>query len=260
MRFDDLIKKPAKLQKPLSYTESLQAKLTASMGIKPTPKFTALEWAIMEGGGSLEDTKVTELFEPGKSYEWEFRGSEEAHANFQVGNVKYQFIAYSGGTTAGPSRIWEIEFRTAGRNTSADTKFGLTGTGNSAEVMSTVTDIMRDFLKQYNGKISTLIFSAKESSRQGLYAKMVNRLLPNWHLKKEGQTFILTAPEAKLDALQNENFADGKNPQDKGDAKRHGINTKASVSSLRKTAKQGGRKGQLAHWLANMKAGKAKKK
>lgn len=58
----------------------------------------------------------------------------------------------------------------------------------------------------------------------------------------------------------NENFADGKNPQDKGDSKRHGINTNASVSSLRKTAKSGGRKGQLAHWLANMKAGRAKKK
>jgi hypothetical protein len=57
----------------------------------------------------------------------------------------------------------------------------------------------------------------------------------------------------------DENFADGKNPQDKGDSKRHGINTKAGVSSLRKTAKQGGRKGQLAHWMANMKAGRAKK-
>jgi pyrimidine deaminase RibD-like protein len=57
-----------------------------------------------------------------------------------------------------------------------------------------------------------------------------------------------------------ENFADGRHPEDKGDSKRHGINTKASVSSLRKTAKQGGRKGQLAHWLANMKAGRAKKK
>ena len=57
-----------------------------------------------------------------------------------------------------------------------------------------------------------------------------------------------------------ENFADGKNPQDKGDSKRHGINTKASVSSLRKTAKSGGRKGQLAHWLANMKSGRAKNK
>ncbi len=61
------------------------------------------------------------------------------------------------------------------------------------------------------------------------------------------------------ESIEHENFADGKNPQDKGDSKRHGINTKASVSSLRKTAKQGGRKGQLAHWLANMKAGRAKK-
>jgi FMN phosphatase YigB (HAD superfamily) len=58
--------------------------------------------------------------------------------------------------------------------------------------------------------------------------------------------------------IEHENFADGKNPQDKGDSKRHGINTKASVSSLRKTAKQGGRKGQLAHWLANMKSGRSK--
>jgi hypothetical protein len=56
----------------------------------------------------------------------------------------------------------------------------------------------------------------------------------------------------------DENFADGKNPQDKGDAKRHGVPTKASVSTLRKVAKQGGRKGQLAHWMANMKAGRKK--
>ena len=111
MRFDDLIKQPAKPQKLLTYTESLQARLDAEMSAKPTPKFTAVEWAIMEGGGSLE-----------------------------------------------------------------------------------------------------------------------------------------------------ENFADGKNPQDKGDSKRHGVPTKSSVSTLRKVAKQGGRKGQLAHWMANMKAGKAKKK
>jgi hypothetical protein len=73
-----------------------------------------------------------------------------------------------------------------------------------------------------------------------------------WHVSLEG--------EASEYHRTNENFADGRNPQDKGDSKRHGINTKASVSSLRKTAKQGGRKGQLAHWLANMKAGRAKKK
>jgi hypothetical protein len=59
----------------------------------------------------------------------------------------------------------------------------------------------------------------------------------------------------------NENFADGKNPGRKGLAKRVGINTKASVSSLRKTAKNSsGEKQRMAHWLANMKAGRAKNK
>ena len=68
-------------------------------------------------------------------------------------------------------------------------------------------------------------------------------------------------PEYLMDRpIVAENFADGCNPQDKGDSKRHGVPTKASVSTLRKVAKQGGRKGQLAHWMANMKAGRAKKK
>ena len=56
-----------------------------------------------------------------------------------------------------------------------------------------------------------------------------------------------------------ENFADGKNPQDKGDSKRHGVPTKSSVSNLRKFAKNhSGRAAQLAHWMANMKSGKKK--
>jgi hypothetical protein len=58
-----------------------------------------------------------------------------------------------------------------------------------------------------------------------------------------------------------ENYADGKNPGRKGLAKRSGVNTKASVSSLRKTARNStGEKQRMAHWMANMKAGKAKKK
>jgi pyrimidine deaminase RibD-like protein len=59
----------------------------------------------------------------------------------------------------------------------------------------------------------------------------------------------------------DENFADGKNPGRKGLAKRSGVNTKASVSSLRNTAKHSsGEKQRMAHWLANMKAGRNKKK
>jgi pyrimidine deaminase RibD-like protein len=60
------------------------------------------------------------------------------------------------------------------------------------------------------------------------------------------------------DTFLEENFADGRNPQDKGDSARHGIPKHASISSLRKIAKQGGRKGQLAHWQANMRSGRNK--
>ena len=62
------------------------------------------------------------------------------------------------------------------------------------------------------------------------------------------------------ESIEHENFADGKKPGRKGLAKRSGVNTKASVSSLRKTAKSStGEKQRMAHWLANMKAGRAKK-
>ena len=64
----------------------------------------------------------------------------------------------------------------------------------------------------------------------------------------------------KKEQDMSENFADGKNPGRKGLSKRMGVNTKASVSSLRKTAKNSsGEKARMAHWLANMKAGRAKK-
>jgi hypothetical protein len=55
-----------------------------------------------------------------------------------------------------------------------------------------------------------------------------------------------------------ENFADGKNPQDKGDSKRHGIPKGATMAQLEKAAKAPGRKGQLARWQINMRRGKKK--
>lgn len=58
-----------------------------------------------------------------------------------------------------------------------------------------------------------------------------------------------------------ENYADGKNPGRKGLAKRSGVNCKQSVTKLRKIAKNSsGERRRMAHWCANMKAGKKKKK
>jgi hypothetical protein len=88
------------------------------------------------------------------------------------------------------------------------------------------------------------------------FLRLTKRLTGKEHLDDLDQTG-LDKVKQHLEKIE-ENFADGKNPQDKGDSKRHGVPTKASVSTLRKVAKQGGRKGQLAHWMANMKAGKKK--
>ena len=61
------------------------------------------------------------------------------------------------------------------------------------------------------------------------------------------------------DESVDENFKDGKHPGRKGLAKRSGVNTKASVTDLRKTAKHStGEKQRMAHWLANMKSGRQK--
>ena len=87
----------------------------------------------------------------------------------------------------------------------------------------------------------------------------IKQLISRGELKQFTKQDIVDATEFAKQIV-NENFKDGRNPQDKGDSKRYGVPTRASVSTLRKVAKQGGRRGQLAHWMANMKSGRAKAK
>ena len=98
-----------------------------------------------------------------------------------------------------------------------------------------------------------------EGTKKGKNGGQVRNCVPNESVKEAANAAQQAAIAiAKKKKAKMENFADGKHPEDKGDSKRLGVPTKASVSTLRKVAHQGGRKGQLAHWMANMKAGKAK--
>ena len=59
----------------------------------------------------------------------------------------------------------------------------------------------------------------------------------------------------------SENFADGRNPQDKGDSARHGIRKGMSLAQLKKVRSSDSaspRKKQLAHWQINMRQGRKK--
>jgi hypothetical protein len=64
------------------------------------------------------------------------------------------------------------------------------------------------------------------------------------------------------ESINYENFADGKNPQDKGDSRRHRIPKNATIAQLKKirsSSTASPRKKQLAHWQINMRQGRKKK-
>jgi histidyl-tRNA synthetase len=136
---------------------------------------------------------ITELFTHPAQWEWTFRGSEESLAQFTIGGIKYIFHAYS--DIYDNLGIWEVEFKIAGRGNLRQ-KFGLTGTGNSAEVMSTVVSILKEFLQDRGDAVKVLRFTAKEGSRKALYARMVKRLLPDWEMSISGaeNEFSLSRP------------------------------------------------------------------
>ena len=145
---------------------------------------------------------ITEVFEPGKqNWKWRRQSSDEAFASFVVGDREYQWHAFT--SEANPAK-WEIQFRLMRVPADPDglDLFGQTGTGNSAEVLSTAVDITRSFLQNYGlDKVEEITFNAKEDSRINLYAKMIKRLLPNWELSSRkslshGMQFTLTDPRA----------------------------------------------------------------
>jgi len=81
-------------------------------------------------------------------------------------------------------------------------------------------------------------------------------------LPKREVTDVIDGGTAEDPRKVGENFADGKNPQDKGDSGRHGIKkgiTIAQLKKIRSSDSASPRKKQLAHWQINMRQGRSKK-
>lgn len=144
---------------------------------------------------------LNELFSNHVNWKWSFRGSEEVEADFTVGDIPYKFYAFADSAVVDDEgndvwNMWSVEFRQAGTR-DRNKRFGLSGTGNAPLVMATVVDIMRNMLEG-RSYITKLIFSAKEESRQGLYKRMVQRLLPAWDVQQDGTEFTVTKPEVQI--------------------------------------------------------------
>lgn len=177
MRFDDLIKRPAKKQYSLTYTESLQAKLTQELAVKPVPKFTALEWAIMEGGGSLEETKpVAELFDKKTAVPMEWNkglGITYATGTVPIGDKQITLDVTFSDMEDG---VVDIEFMVGGR-------YGITGAGGTGPVFATVVAACKQFVLEHPN-INVLTFTAGEQSRARMYDTIAKRVSKEmgWHV------------------------------------------------------------------------------
>ena len=191
------------------------------------------EMSIAEGKEQFNN----ELAQKGFHFEQEINGVTYRVSNKKGGSDNINIEALDDkGQSIGFARFWMHQYKDGLESLSTQVRDDWQGKGIAANMYA----VMR--------MLGVNIHPASTQSDDG------KKMWDKWN--KQGDAKHIKSMNAKM----AENFADGRNPQDKGDAKRHGINTKASVSSLRKTAKQGGRKGQLAHWLANMKAGRAKNK
>ena len=163
--------------------------------------------------------------------------------------------------------IYSIEFW---RNNSQD----VTGEGDAQRIFATVLNAIQQFIQKH--RPNRFYFSASKEvdmdadnvekfnpeSRAKLYNRLLQRYAGTWgyNVQIQDQNDIVRYELTRARGVA-ENFADGKNPGRKGLSKRMGVNTKASVSTLRNVAKHSsGEKQRMAHWLANMKSGRAKAK
>ena len=89
----------------------------------------------------------------------------------------------------------------------------------------------------------------------------INKSLRKWNCESIQDLQQLIFLKESYLAFLEENFADGRHPEDKGDSHRQGIPKKASLSQLDKithSKSASPRKKQLAHWQANMRRGREK--
>jgi len=127
-------------------------------------------------------------------WKWTTRGERYATAEFFVGGVEYDFNAKNSEydhidadrdvvgyddedeeTEEVDYRgYWEISFKGNG-------KTSMTGTGNSAQVISAITAIIKDFVTTYGNKIRVIEYDVQGSSgRAGVYGRIFSKLLPTW--------------------------------------------------------------------------------
>jgi hypothetical protein len=129
--------------------------------------------------------------------------------------------------------------------------------GESANKKEAVRRIQKMLNKKFNANLDI------DGVLGPLTLRSINKFIPNAQIGPADEPDKTTAVQGKKIKKKDieENFADGRNPQDKGDSARHGIRKGMSIAQLKKIRSSdsaSSRKKQLAHWQINMRQGKKK--
>lgn len=152
-------------------------------------------------------------------------------------------------------------------------KKGAANWGNASEETQ-IDEISKDTKMRYIAKAAASTNEPKEGEKQSDYLERLHKRMsgikkalsstnPSQRFQKEehgagDEGTDKLVKKYKNDTPCQENFMDGKNPEDKGDMSRHGLKGKSilQLKKVRSSDSASPRAKQLAHWYINMHKGK----
>lgn len=140
---------------------------------------------------------LQEVFNQPYKWEWRMNKDDVAKAAFYAADgTPYVFVASILDTELEGVDTWDIEFyRLEDGEYNQENRYDITDTGDQFKILSTITDITKSFVEQY--QVRSMLFSAKEPSRMKLYKRMVRTLLPNWIVEYDIGSIAVYHPSLK---------------------------------------------------------------
>ena len=141
---------------------------------------------------------------------WSYTSDQKAQARFKIGNIDYIFEAinsqndhednemdridyddeYDNGDASKYEGYWLVEFRALainGKTLSPEQGISMLNTGNSAQVIAIISEIIQEFVTKYRNSIRVIEYDTQNNrGRRNVYSRIFKRLLPNWQ-QREGE-------------------------------------------------------------------------
>ena len=141
---------------------------------------------------------------------WSYTSDQIAQARFKIGNIDYIFEAVNTQNDHEDSEMdrlgyddeshdddssrydgyWLVEFRALainGKALSPEQSISMLNTGNSAQVIAIIEEIIQEFVTKYQNSIRVIEYDTQnDRGRKNVYSRIFKRILPNWQ-QREGE-------------------------------------------------------------------------